>query len=229
MRRALSIPPQHQPIATPSTPTSTSSKSAFRFFPLSLSLSLSRLPITARVGLPPTPTFGPCWRRDRTCTSSCTLKVHLFHTQPSFHLPSPRGFFFAFSFRAEPFHLERSSRRPPSAVTHLTPHSCGSFALTSLPPPPVFPVFPALRVAVSRVLLDDARVATGVVAHVSGRKFVVSARREVIVSASAIGSPKLLLLSGIGPKHVVDTPTETPHQTFPEATKRISTCQGQTK
>jgi choline dehydrogenase-like flavoprotein len=49
-----------------------------------------------------------------------------------------------------------------------------------------------------RVVLDGTR-ATGVELGRGARRVVVSARREVIVSAGAFGSPQLLQLSGIGP------------------------------
>ncbi|GMA28404.1 GMC family oxidoreductase [Arenivirga flava] len=54
---------------------------------------------------------------------------------------------------------------------------------------------------VTRIVLDEERRATGVtVAGVSfGRTSTISARREIILSAGAIDSPKLLMLSGIGP------------------------------
>ncbi len=49
-----------------------------------------------------------------------------------------------------------------------------------------------------RVIIEDGR-ATGVEIERGGEISVVRARREVIVSASAINSPKILMLSGIGP------------------------------
>ncbi|HKJ54501.1 MAG TPA: GMC family oxidoreductase N-terminal domain-containing protein [Nitriliruptoraceae bacterium] len=54
---------------------------------------------------------------------------------------------------------------------------------------------------VERVLLDtdDGVRATGVACRVDGEAVEVHANREVILSAGAIGSPHLLLLSGIGP------------------------------
>jgi len=53
----------------------------------------------------------------------------------------------------------------------------------------------------SKVVLDDARRATGVEYLAKDRvhRLTVSARREVIVSCGAIDTPKLLMLSGIGP------------------------------
>jgi choline dehydrogenase-like flavoprotein len=54
------------------------------------------------------------------------------------------------------------------------------------------------RAAVDRVTFDGRRV-SGVVARVDGQLTEFSCRREVILSAGAILSPKLLLLSGIGP------------------------------
>jgi len=49
-----------------------------------------------------------------------------------------------------------------------------------------------------RVTIEDGR-ATGVEMDVDGGTIAVHARREVILAASAINSPKLLMLSGIGP------------------------------
>jgi choline dehydrogenase-like flavoprotein len=51
---------------------------------------------------------------------------------------------------------------------------------------------------VTKVLIDDAR-ANGVVYQHRGRRLEASATAEVIVSAGALNSPKLLMLSGIGP------------------------------
>ncbi len=51
----------------------------------------------------------------------------------------------------------------------------------------------------TRILLDGKR-AVGVRLFAAGRYLDVLARREVILTAGAIGSPQLLLLSGIGPK-----------------------------
>lgn len=50
----------------------------------------------------------------------------------------------------------------------------------------------------TRVLLEGKR-ATGVEYRHGGQTYTVQARREVILSASAFNSPKLLMLSGIGP------------------------------
>ncbi|MEJ8825517.1 GMC family oxidoreductase N-terminal domain-containing protein [Variovorax humicola] len=54
------------------------------------------------------------------------------------------------------------------------------------------------RATTERVLIEGGR-AVGVQAHVDGRSQTFGARREVIVSAGAFGSPQILLLSGIGP------------------------------
>ncbi|MBC5781474.1 GMC family oxidoreductase N-terminal domain-containing protein [Ramlibacter sp. USB13] len=51
---------------------------------------------------------------------------------------------------------------------------------------------------VARVLLDEQRTATGLEIRVGGRLAQVNARREVILSAGAFGSPQILLNSGIG-------------------------------
>jgi choline dehydrogenase-like flavoprotein len=48
-------------------------------------------------------------------------------------------------------------------------------------------------------ILFERRRATGVLVWRDGRQQVIHARREVIVSAGAIGSPQLLMASGVGP------------------------------
>ncbi|MGR3462724.1 MAG: choline dehydrogenase [Roseovarius sp.] len=55
-----------------------------------------------------------------------------------------------------------------------------------------------LRGLVQRVVIHEGR-ATGVEVLRGGRREVVRARAEVILAASSINSPKLLMLSGIGP------------------------------
>ncbi len=51
----------------------------------------------------------------------------------------------------------------------------------------------------ARRILFEGRRAVGVEVERGGRIEIVKARREVIVAASSINSPKLLLLSGVGP------------------------------
>ncbi|MCT7658896.1 GMC family oxidoreductase [Mycobacterium deserti] len=60
----------------------------------------------------------------------------------------------------------------------------------------------ATKTVVDRLLLSNGR-AEGVVARSGGSAFEVRARREVIVALGALGSPKLLQLSGIGPRDVL--------------------------
>lgn len=55
-----------------------------------------------------------------------------------------------------------------------------------------------VRALAQRVEITDGR-ATGVEVKRGGRTEVITARREVILAASSINSPKLLMLSGIGP------------------------------
>ncbi|MDN8618586.1 GMC family oxidoreductase [Variovorax ginsengisoli] len=53
--------------------------------------------------------------------------------------------------------------------------------------------------ALSQRLLFEGRRVVGVQARIDGRELRFEARREVIVSAGAFGSPQILQLSGIGP------------------------------
>ncbi len=55
-----------------------------------------------------------------------------------------------------------------------------------------------VRGLVHRIVIEGGR-AKGVEATVKGRREIIRARAEVIIAASAINSPKLLMLSGIGP------------------------------
>ncbi len=54
------------------------------------------------------------------------------------------------------------------------------------------------RCLAERVVIDEGR-ATGVEVSRGGRRSVVRARAEVILAASSINTPKLLMLSGVGP------------------------------
>ena len=51
---------------------------------------------------------------------------------------------------------------------------------------------------VSRIVIEGGR-ARGVVLERAGERYEVGATREVVLSAGAINSPQLLMLSGIGP------------------------------
>lgn len=58
---------------------------------------------------------------------------------------------------------------------------------------------------VDKILIDkNTKRAYGVEFKVQGRLYRIRASKEVIVSAGAINSPKLLMLSGIGPKKHLD-------------------------
>ncbi|KAH7309683.1 glucose-methanol-choline oxidoreductase [Stachybotrys elegans] len=56
-----------------------------------------------------------------------------------------------------------------------------------------------------QVLFDDNKAATGVLVDTAGMQYVLSARKEVILSAGAIGSPQLLQVSGIGPASLLES------------------------
>ncbi|MCJ1378451.1 hypothetical protein MMC17_001550 [Xylographa soralifera] len=56
-----------------------------------------------------------------------------------------------------------------------------------------------------RILFDDTKRATGVLLSEANGAFKLTARREVILSAGAFQSPQLLMVSGIGPKAMLET------------------------
>ncbi|XP_015180329.1 PREDICTED: glucose dehydrogenase [FAD, quinone]-like isoform X2 [Polistes dominula] len=58
----------------------------------------------------------------------------------------------------------------------------------------------ALNTQVLKVLFNDEKRATGIEFLRYGLKQTVKVRREIILSAGAINSPQLLMLSGIGPR-----------------------------
>ncbi len=96
----------------------------------------------------------------------------------------------------------RNARRCSAAVAYLHP-ARGRANLTI-----------RKDVMVSRIVVDNGRAA-GVEIIEDGRPTRVHAEAEVIVTAGAIGSPKLLLLSGIGPAdeiraHGLDVVAELP-------------------
>jgi len=59
------------------------------------------------------------------------------------------------------------------------------------------------RAQTTRILFEDKK-AIGIEYLKSGQRYQVSASKEVILSAGAIGSPQLLQISGIGPKSLLD-------------------------
>ena len=71
-----------------------------------------------------------------------------------------------------------------------------------------------IRAFARRVVIEDGR-ATGVEVERGGKVEVIEAGREVIVAASSINSPKILMLSGIGPaahlkEHGIDVVADRP-------------------
>jgi len=58
---------------------------------------------------------------------------------------------------------------------------------------------------VVKILFDENKKATGVEFFKNGQKHQVNATKEIIISAGAIESPKLLMLSGLGPKNHLES------------------------
>jgi len=57
----------------------------------------------------------------------------------------------------------------------------------------------ALNAHVEKILFDDYKRAIGVVVNHRGKRKKVFAQKEVILSAGAVATPQLLMLSGVGP------------------------------
>ncbi|CAL4149699.1 unnamed protein product, partial [Meganyctiphanes norvegica] len=57
-----------------------------------------------------------------------------------------------------------------------------------------------LKATVTKIMFDESKRTTGVIFEHEGSQKFVRVKREVILSAGAIQSPQLLMLSGIGPK-----------------------------
>ncbi|SPL72273.1 GMC family oxidoreductase [Acinetobacter stercoris] len=61
-----------------------------------------------------------------------------------------------------------------------------------------------LNVLVHKVILDN-HIAIGVECEINGKKHIFHAKKQIILSAGSIGTPKILMLSGIGPKEHLQT------------------------
>ncbi|XP_023241591.1 glucose dehydrogenase [FAD, quinone]-like [Centruroides sculpturatus] len=103
------------------------------------------------------------------------------HTMRDFNGPIQTGFAFPQAFR-------RNGRRCSSNKAFLQPVKDRP-NLTIL-----------LFSFVTKIVFDQYKVARAVRFERFGRSFIVYARKEIIVSAGVVNSPKLLMLSGIGPR-----------------------------
>lgn len=85
----------------------------------------------------------------------------------------------------------RNGRRCSASAAYLTPTIRARKNLDILP-----------RSWVTRILIDPrTKIAYGVEFVKNRQRFQVHARKEVILSAGAIASPQLLMLSGVGPRN----------------------------
>jgi choline dehydrogenase len=94
-----------------------------------------------------------------------------------------------------------------AAVIHATQHMGTRFSAARgyLDPVKRRPNLKIVTVALARRVLIENKVAVGVEFDVNGKTRTESCTGEVILSASSINSPKLLMLSGIGPKDQLQT------------------------
>lgn len=61
------------------------------------------------------------------------------------------------------------------------------------------------RTMAKRILFDENKKATGVLVETESFEYVLSARKEIILSAGVFGSPQLLLASGVGPCETLES------------------------
>lgn len=73
----------------------------------------------------------------------------------------------------------------------------------------------------TQILLDEHRRAVGVLAYVNGGKQEYRANKEVILSAGAVDSPKLLMLSGIGDEQQLKAHGISVHKHLPAVGKNL--------
>lgn len=67
--------------------------------------------------------------------------------------------------------------------------------------PPTKPNLHIVKYAhVTKVNIDNNNVATSVTFLLQGKEYTVNAKKEIILSAGAVNTPQLLMLSGIGPR-----------------------------
>ncbi|MBC7388240.1 MAG: GMC family oxidoreductase N-terminal domain-containing protein [Opitutaceae bacterium] len=85
------------------------------------------------------------------------------------------------------FHIDRNGKRESGATAFLHPVMDRENLVV------------ITNTQVARVIIDDKK-ATGVAVIKDGKEEIFTATSEVILSAGALASPKILLLSGIGPK-----------------------------
>jgi choline dehydrogenase-like flavoprotein len=62
-------------------------------------------------------------------------------------------------------------------------------------------LFIATHALAEKVYIDESKRAYAVQFNQHGHRKVVRAKKEIVISAGAIGSPQILMLSGIGPKN----------------------------
>ncbi|MEC5211226.1 choline dehydrogenase-like flavoprotein [Psychrobacter sp. PL15] len=86
------------------------------------------------------------------------------------------------------FHGEKKGQRCSAAAAYVHPIEDDRPNLTII-----------TGAMASRVLIEDQR-AVGMVYNKSGEEYTIQARSEVILCSGTFGSPKILMLSGIGPK-----------------------------